>query len=348
MPVLTADQLRVVRASVLKALGTPAPDAETVAQFLVEANLTGFDSHGVIRLPIYARGIKMGAVKVGAAIQVVEETPSTAVVDGGWNLGQIVAQKAMALCIQKAKESIVGLVTVHHCHHIGRLNTYAEMALKENMIGIVSVNSASSVAPFGGKTRQVGTNPLCFAVPAGVEPPMVLDMATAVWARGKVMVYHAQGKELPEGVIQDAEGNPTTDTADYFTGGMLRPLGGPVGYKGTGLALLVEVLTGALSGAGCSNSAEYRARPFYGGNGVFMLAIDVGRLTDLHEYQRRVDDLFHTTQTSPTAPGFEEILIPGEPERRTREQRLREGIFVGETTWSEITGLCSELNVPIP
>jgi LDH2 family malate/lactate/ureidoglycolate dehydrogenase len=348
MPVLTAEQLRTVSSSILKALGTPAHDAETVAQLLVEANLTGFDSHGVIRLSNYAQGIKMGAVKVGAKIQVVEETPSTAVVDGGWNLGQIVCQQAMNLCIQKAKTSIVGLVTVHHCHHIGRLNTYAEMALKENMIGIVSVNSSSSVAPFGGKTRQVGTNPLCFAIPAGAEPAMVLDMATAVWARGKVMVYHAQGKELPDGVIQDAEGNPTTDTAKYFTGGMLRPLGGPVGYKGFGLALLVEVLTGALTGAGCSNSEEYRARPFYGGNGVFLLAIDVGRLTDLRDYKRRVDDLLRTSRTSPTAPGFTEILIPGEPERRMREQRLREGIFVGEKTWSEITGLCSELNVAIP
>ena len=348
MPRLTAEQLRTVSSSIFKALGTPEKDAEAVSQLLVEANLTGFDSHGVIRLPIYVRGIKMGAVKLGAEISIVEETASTAIVDGGWNFGQIVCTKAMDLCIEKAKKNVVGLVTVHHCHHVGRLNTYAEMAMQQDMIGLASVNSSSSVAPFGGKTRQLGTNPLCFAVPAGAEAPMVLDMATSVWARGKMMVYHAQGKELPDGVLQDSDGNPTTDPAQFFSGGMLRPLGGLMGYKGFGLSLLVDVLAGALTGAGCSNSEEYRSRPFYGGNGVFLMAIDVGRLTNLNAFKSRVDDLFRRIRTSPTVSGVTEILIPGELERRTREQLLHEGIYIEEKTWSEIEGLCRELNVAIP
>jgi uncharacterized oxidoreductase len=348
MPRFSAEQLRTVGSSIFKALGTPEKDAEAVSQLLVEANLTGFDSHGVIRLPIYVRGIKMGSVKLGAEIAIVEETASTAIVDGGWNLGQIVCTKAMDICIEKAKKNIVGLVTVHNCHHVGRLNVYAEMAMKQDMIGIVSVNSTSSVAPFGGKTRQLGTNPLCFAIPAGEESPMVLDMATAVWARGKVMVYLARGEKLPEGVLQDSEGNSTTDPEQYFSGGMLRPLGGLMGYKGFGLSLLVEILAGALTGGGCSNSEEYRSRPFYGGNGVFLMAINFGRLTDINAFKSRVDDLFGTIRNSQTAPGFKEILIPGELERRSREQLLREGIFIEEKTWSDIEGLCKELNVAIP
>jgi uncharacterized oxidoreductase len=348
MPKFTAEQLRTVGSSIFKALGAPEKDAEAVSQLLVEANLTGFDSHGMIRLPIYVRGIKMGSVKLGAKISIMEETASTAIVDGGWNFGQIVCKKGMDICIEKAKKNVVGLVTVHHCHHVGRLNVYAEMAMKQDMIGLASVNSTNSVAPFGGKTRQLGTNPLCFAIPTGEEASMVLDMATSVWARGKVMVYLARGEELPEGVLQDSEGNPTTDPAQYFSGGMLRPLGGLMGYKGFGLSLLVEVLAGALTGAGCSNSEEYRSRPFYGGNGVFLMAINVGRLTDINAFKSRVDDLFRTIKNSPTAPGVQEILIPGELERRMRKQLLREGIYIEEKTWSDIEGLCRELNVAIP
>ena len=166
MPTLNADQLRAFGSRIFKALNVPEEDAGLVSDLLVEANLTGFDSHGVIRIPIYARGIKMGAVKPGADIKIIRETPSTAVIDGGWNLGQVVAKYAMNVCIEKARKSVVGLVTAKNSQHAGRLNTYAEMAMAQNMIGIASVNSASYVAPFGGKTKQLGTNPLCFAMPA--------------------------------------------------------------------------------------------------------------------------------------------------------------------------------------
>jgi len=254
----------------------------------------------------------------------------------------------MDLCIEKAKDSVLGLVVTRRAHHCGRLNAYAEMALEHDMIGVMSVNSASYVAPFGGKSRQLGTNPLCFAIPAGQEPPMVLDMATSVWARGKIMVHLVRGEELPEGVFMDADGNPTTDPSWYTKGGVLRTLGGIAGYKGYGLSLLVEVLTGALSGAGCSNSEEYRSRPFYGGNGMFMMAIDVGRIADLGGFKRRVDDLFRSVKGSPVAPGFEEILIPGDPERRMRERRLREGVFIEDQTWGEIRVLGEELGVEVP
>jgi uncharacterized oxidoreductase len=349
MPTLNANQLRVFGSSIFAALGVPRKDAELVSDLLVEANLTGFDSHGVIRIPIYANGIKMGAVKPGAEIRIIRETESTAAIDGGWNLGQVVAKYAMNTCIEKAKKSIVGLVTAKKSHHAGRLNIYAEMAMEQDMIGIASVNSASYVAPFGGKSKQLGTNPLCFAIPSGEEPPMVLDMATSVWARGKIMVYLARGEELPNDVFMDPDGNPTIDPSWYTKGGVLRNLGGEIaGYKGFGLSLLVEILTGALTEGGVSNSEEYRSRPFYGGNGIFMMAIDVGKITELEMFKKRVDNLLRTVKTSPTAPGYDEILIPGEPERIKKEKRLREGIFIEDNTWSKLTALAKELNVKIP
>lgn len=349
MPVLSVDQLRTFSASIFSGLGVPEADAKLVADLLVDANLTGFDSHGVIRIPIYARGIKMGAVKPGAEMKIMRETPSTAVIDGGWNLGQVVAKYAMNVCIEKARKGVAGLVTVKNSHHIGRLNTYAEMAMAQDMIGIVSVNSNSYVAPFGGKTKQLGTNPLCFAIPSGDELPMILDMATSVWAQGKIMVHQARGMELPKEVFMDAEGNPTTDPSWYTKGGVLRTLGGDIaGYKGFGLSLLVEILTGALTEGGVSNSEEYRSRPFYGGNGIFMMAIDVGQITNLDDFKKRVDGLLRTVKNSPTAPGYDEIIIPGEPERRQKEKLLREGIYVEDQTWNNLASLAKELKVKLP
>lgn len=349
MPTLNADQLRDFGSSIFEALGVPNKDAVLVSDLLVEANLTGFDSHGVIRIPIYARGIKMGAVKPGAKIKIIRETTSTAFIDGGWNLGQVVAKYAMNTCIEKAKTNVLGLVTAKNSQHAGRLNTYAEMAMAQNMIGIASVNSASYVAPFGGKSKQLGTNPLCFAIPSGEEPPMVLDMATSVWARGKIMVYLARGEELPDGIFMDPDGNPTTDPSWYTKGGVLRNLGGDIaGYKGFGLSLLVEILTGALTEGGVSNSEEYRSRPFYGGNGIFMMALDVEQITELEAFKKRVDTLIRAVKYSPTAPGYKEILIPGEPERQKKEKRLREGIYIEANTWSNLTSLAKELDVKIP
>ena len=349
MPVFSAEQLRNLSSEIFKALGAPKEEAELVSNLLVEANLTGFDSHGMIRLPFYVKGIKMGAVKPGTTIKIVDETPNTAVIDGGWNFGQVIAKEAMKICINKARDHVIGLVTIHHCQHVGRLNAYAEMAIEEDMIGIMSVNSECSVAPFGGKSKELGTNPLCFAIPAGKEQPMVLDMATSVWARGKIMVYLARGEKLPDDkIFMDPDGNPTTDPSWYNKDGVLRTLGGIVGYKGFGLSLLVDILTGALSGAGCSNSEEYRSRPFYGGNGVFMMVININKITDISQFKRRVDDLFRTIRNSPTAPGYDEIMIPGEPERRMRKKKLEEGIFIEDDTWDKIKKISIELNVKLP
>jgi LDH2 family malate/lactate/ureidoglycolate dehydrogenase len=178
---------------------------------------------------------------------------------------------------------------------------------------------------------------------------MILDMATSVWARGKIMVHLARGEELPEEIFMDPDGNSTTDPSWYTKGGVLRNLGGEIaGYKGFGLSLLVEILTGALTEGGVSNSEEYRSRPFYGGNGIFMMAIDVAQITELDQFKKRVDNLLSSVKNSATAPGYNEVLIPGEPERRKKAKRLKEGIFIEDKTWGDLTSLATELNVKIP
>ncbi len=345
MPRVDADRLRTLGTDIFRAAGAPRNEAELVANLLVEANLTGHDSHGVIRISNYVKGIKMGAVRPGAKITVIRETPSTALIDGGWGFGQVIAIKAMEIAIEKADKCNISAVGVKHCQHVGRLNTYSEMALRHDMIGITSVNSNSYVAPYGGKSKQLGTNPLCFAVPAGKEAPFVLDMATAVWAHGKIMVRAARGEKLPEGVLLDLDGNPTTDPTWYEKGGAILPFGGLVGYKGYGLSLLVELLTGALNEAGCSTSDEYRSRPFYGGNGVYMMAIKIGSLTNVNEFKERADSLFRAVKRSALAKGSQEILVPGDIERRRRERNLREGVYVEESTWDQLKSVANELGV---
>jgi len=347
MPTVNANRLRTLGADIFRAAGAPKDEAELVANLLVEANLTGHDSHGVIRISNYVKGIKMGAVRPGAKITLIRETPSTALIDGGWGFGQVVAIKAMEIAIEKAEKCNISAVGVKHCQHVGRLNTYSEMALKHDMIGITSVNSNSYVAPYGGKSKQLGTNPLCFAVPADKEAPFVLDMATAVWAHGKIMVRAARGEKLPEGVLLDLDGNPTTDPTWYEKGGAILPFGGLVGYKGYGLSLLVELLTGALNEAGCSTSDEYRSRPFYGGNGVYMMVIKIGSLTNIDDFKKSAGNLFRAVKGSALAKGSQEILIPGEIERRRREKNLREGVYIEESTWNQLQIVAKELGVQL-
>jgi LDH2 family malate/lactate/ureidoglycolate dehydrogenase len=221
------------------------------------------------------------------------------------------------------------------------------MALKHDMIGITMVNSNSYVAPYGGRGKRLGTNPMCYAIPTGKEAPFVLDMATAVWAHGKIMVKAARGENLPKGVLLDLDGNITTDPTWYEKGGAILPLGGLVGYKGYGLSLLVELLAGALNEAGCSCSEEYSSRPFYGGNGIYMSVINIASFTDLDAFKERADNLYKTMKSSHLAPGFQEILIPGEIERRRREKNLKKGVYIENITWKKLQDLAKELNVRI-
>jgi len=337
LPIFRADQLRGISSTILRAAGASESEAETVAKFLVGANLAGHDSHGVIRIPQYVKRIKDGMMRPDASFTIVRESPATALVDGNWGFGQVVGVKAMNLAIAKAKECGAGVVGVFNCNHIGRLADYPLIASSQMMIGLTIVNASPQVAAWGGRSKVLGTNPICVSIPARGSP-ILLDMATSVVAEGKVRVRRNRGERTPEGWLVDKEGRPTTDPEALYTGGALLPFGGVVGYKGYGLSLVVEVLCGVLTGAGFATS-----KGFKGGNGVIMGVIRVDSFTPLDAFLMRVEDLVKSVKSSPLAPGVQEILVPGEPESREERRRLERGIVVEDRTWSEILGVAKDL-----
>jgi len=342
MPVFRADQLARIGTEVFVAAGSPREEAKLVSEFLVRANLAGQDSHGVIRIVQYVKAIESGDIKPGAKIEVVRETPTSALVNGNWGFGQVGAKRAMEIAVEKARERSASTVCALNLYHIGRLADYTEIALENDMIGIAMANSTKRVAPHGGRESLLSTAPVSFAFPAGGEKPFILDIATSVCAEGKVRVMLHRGEKLPYGYMIDKDGNPSTNPEDLYRGGAILPLGGDlVGYKGFGLALVVEVLSGILSGDGCAYEAKKK------GNGVFFQAIDIGSFMPVDGFKKQIDGLIRAVKSSKLRPGFEEILMPGELEFRTEQKRLREGIYVPEKTWDEIRSLADRMNVDV-
>jgi len=318
-------------------MGASSKEAEVVANQLVEANLRGQDGHGVLMLPLYAKSVREGRMKFGVEARVVREAPSSALVDGNWGFGQVVGSRAMDIAIEKAKMHSISCVGVFNCGHLGMLAHYPMMAIEQDMIGITLCNSIAEVAPYGGRARKLGTNPVSIGIPANEEKPIVLDMATSVVAAGKVRAKHARGEKLPEGWVIDSMGRPTVDPAVFMGGeGMLLPM---AGYKGFGLSLIVDVLGGVLTGAGCASMDHP------GGNGTIMSVINVDSFIPVWEFKKKVDSLIRSIKSCPTAPGFDEIIMPGELEFRESEKRYREGILVDDTTWQSIALLAKELGV---
>lgn len=345
MPVLAFEQLLELATALFRAAGASAADAATVGHHLVEANLSGHDSHGVMRLPQYLKAIHSGELQVTEGGTVLSETASTAVVDGGRGFGQTVGKLAMRLAIRKAQSNGLAAVTARNSYHTGRIASYPLMAAAEGLIGIVMVNAGGggqSVVPFGGLERRLATNPISIAAPSGREFPILLDIATSVAPEGKVRDCLLREQPVPAGWLVDAKGNPTTDPKDFYAnpGGALLPLGASAGYKGFGLAFMIDILAGALSGAGCCRPEVTEAR-----DGCLMIAIDISRFLPLEAFQRHVALLVDHIKSSPLAPGFLEVLVPGELEHRQRRRRQKEGILVDATTWQEIESWCAKLGV---
>jgi uncharacterized oxidoreductase len=277
----------------------------------------------------------------------VRETPSSALINGNRGFGQIMAHRAMELAIAKASDTAIGAVGLFNCSHTGRLAGYASMALERGMIGVVMVNGGGSgqhVCPFGGIDNRLSTNPICFAVPGGERGDVVLDIATSVVPEGRIRQLRNSGEAASEGWIIDSEGNSTTDPADFYgpPKGAILPLGGAAGHKGFGLSLIVDLLAGGLSTAGCCR-ADAPDEP--AGDGVLTMVIDVSSFTPLEDYEKSVNELVDYVKSSKPAPGFREVLVPGEPESRAREKRLKEGISIDDETWSQIRKTAVQLGV---
>ncbi|KRR09006.1 Ldh family oxidoreductase [Bradyrhizobium valentinum] len=337
---VNGDRLARICAALLQAAGASEDEAKAVADGCVNANLAGHDSHGVLAVPAYIDLIKAGHIVPRAAWTIVQESPTTTVIDGGWGFGFHVTAKAMALTIEKAKTANVAVSTVFRQSHVGRLATYPLMAASEGMIGLVAASGCSPkyVAPFGGREARLGTNPISIAVPSDLEAPFVLDMATSAVAAGKIFLAIARGEEIPKGWIIDREGRSTTDPRDYRKGGALLPLGGSEGYKGSGLAAMVEVLCGPLACPGFEPSGR-------DSNGCFMAVFNVAAFQALDQFKKDVGVFAQYMKSTPQSEGSSGVFYPGEIGYLREQERRASGIEIEDTTWEKLLALAREYGI---
>ena len=342
------DRLRQIAADVFKAAGASDSNAQRVANALVDANLAGHDSHGVMHIPRYVEAIDNGAIVPDTNPAIVNETPTTALVSGGWTFGQVGAEFATRIGIEKARNSGIAMIALIEATHIGRLGEYSEIAIAEGMAAIVAAGGffaeGGQVAPFGGAKRAIGTNPISIGFPGGDTDGMMLDFATSAIAGGKVRLAVSKGTQLPEGVLIDKDGNPTTDPNTWDAGGALLPA---AGHKGYALALAIEFLGGVITSAREQDSGGLGG-PGFSTSGSLFIVMDTTAFSSGETYRAGADRVVRKMKSVPPAPGFAEVLTPGEPERRSKEERLRDGIPVPDTTWADICQTARDLGLPDP
>jgi LDH2 family malate/lactate/ureidoglycolate dehydrogenase len=293
-----------------------------------------------MRIPRYVEAVEKGAVVPAARPTLVTETATTATVDGQWAFGQITAHHAIQVAIAKARSGQTAAVSVMRCNHIGRLGEYTELAARQGLVAFMVGASfgRGATAPHGGAARVLGTNPLSVAVPAGETGPVVVDFATSATAEGKLSVARSKGQQVAPGILLDKDGNPSTDPDDYYRGGTMLPFGG---HKGYGLSVIVDLLGRYLSGAeGWATDQVTFAN--------LIVAIDVEAFRPLQEYRDRVSRRLQEIKAVPPAAGFDEVLIPGEPERHTWAQRMQTGIAIPDDTRELLQALATRLHIPMP
>lgn len=352
--------LEAFTAGVLGRHGVPQEEADIVARVLVASDLRGIPSHGVARLGRYLAGIKAGYMRPGVAMDVQEPAPAVGLVDARDGLGQVAGELAMDLCIRKAKENGIGVVTVKNSNHYGIAGYYALKAIDAGLVGISMTNAAPLVVPTHGAEVMLGTNPIAFGAPARNHRPFLLDMATSVVPRGKLEVYDRKKKQMPVGWATDEKGfdcqNPGQVLKNLVAraGGGILPLGGRgeeySGYKGYGLAFLVDILTGVLSGAGYGPDVDDvhgagggRATPNVG---HFFLAMDVARFMPLATFEARMDDLIGRIKGSRKALGQETIWIHGEKEFEMAECHLTGGIPLARNVFDSLQNFADQCGHP--
>ena len=311
-------------------LGVAHADAAIASEVLLSADLRGVESHGLIRLhTYYGSRLQKGTIDPTSPITVVNETPSTLLLDGGKGLGQVVGRTGMTRAIQKAKESGMAMVSVRNSNHYGIAGYFAMMALEHDMIGISLTNAQPLVAPTHGRTPLLGTNPIAIAVPAGTQRPFVLDMATSIVPIGKVTVYDKAKKSIPAGWGINKDGQITQNPAEVLNGGALLPLGGTDemrGYKGYGLAMMVDILSGVLSGAAFGNEVG-KPRENKGSNvGHFFAAINIAAFRSVDEFKKDMDAFLLQMKNAPKAVGEERIFVAGEKEFELAEYHRKNGV----------------------
>ena len=334
-----AEYLHATTRQMLIAGGTPRHIADDVAGILVNANLAGHDSHGVLRIPAYLNNISEGRLKPDAEPETLKETATTMLIDGKDGFGHYVALRGLSMAIEKAKESNVCNVSLLRTGHIGRLGEYAEIAAAEGFISIITTGlgqkNQGATVPFGGAEGRLSTNPIAIGVPTGDNAPFIMDFATSVVAEGKIQVARSKDADLPQGYIIDKHGNPSVKPEDFYDGGNLLPFGG---HKGYGLSLLVCLL-GGLDG---NFDAETGTMA-----GTFMQVMKVDAFTPLGDYQGNVRAFLDGIKETPPAPGFDEVLVPGDFESRSRSARLANGIQIPDAIYKQIHEWAEKLDVTL-
>jgi ureidoglycolate dehydrogenase (NAD+) len=335
------ETLQAFTAEVFERLGMPPEDAQTEAEVLIWANLRGVDSHGVLRIPSYARSVENGHMNPRPDIRVTKETPATLLIDCDHAFGPVVTVLAMERVIAKAREVGIGWAVLRETTHQGAIGYYPLIAVEQDMAGIALVCSPPNTAPYGARVPGVHNAPIAIGVPAKTHRPLLLDMATSVAAGGKVMLARDKDIAMPEGWAIDKAGYPTTDPNQV---GALLPTGA---YKGSGLAIMFESLSGIMVGNPLLGPVLSGGQRPDAQNSV-VAAIDISVYTDVEGYKANVDTLIEGLKALPPADGFDEVLVPGEPEDRTYEQRKRDGIPLPHGTVRNLREVAGKLGIGLP
>jgi LDH2 family malate/lactate/ureidoglycolate dehydrogenase len=352
--IVAPEALEQLGTQVFETLGTPSDIARDVAAHLVRANLAGHDSHGAIRIPQYAMQIEQGVIKPAARPAILKERGAAMLLDGGFGFGQFAASYALEWAIQAAQTLGVGAVAIRHANHLGRLGDYVDSAARRGFVAEATVGSGGpsvgGAAPFGGAARFLGTNPWAIGIPRADGDPVLVDFATTVVAEGKVRVALSKNEPLPPGCIVDKAGAPSTNPEDYYGGGMLLPFGA---HKGYGLSL-ASALLGGLGAIGQENPSlagtPAPAAPANGERtgGALLVVLDPGAFGERDAFAAQNTRVTAALKRVPAAPGFGEVLLPGEPEARNTAQRRSAGVAVPDDTWAAIADVAAKAGVPMP
>ena len=340
-----AERLKEITVHILKGLNATNEEATLVADCLVRAEMRGINTHGVNFLKLLADRVESRMVYLPTDLKVIENDGSTALIDGGNGLGQVAAHRGMQICIQKAREFGMGSVLIRNTNHIGILAFYTHMAVEEKMIGIAMCNAAPSVSPWGGAEAFFGTNPMSIAIPGGSElPAITLDMSSSVVARGKIRRARRMKESIPLGWALDETGTPTTDPEAALKGTLL-PIGGPKGY---GLALMIDVLAGLLSGSQWGpNVKSFHQLAGPTGIGVFLMALGIERFMPLQQFKERMESYITSIQGTRKAGGVSRIYLPGEIEFEMEKQSLKDGIEISAEVAKDLNALLEKMKSPL-
>lgn len=330
---------------VLERLDVPAHHAREVAACLSKAELRGVDSHGMVRLPVYSRRLQAGVVKALPDIRLLSTGTAAALIDGDNGLGPVVGSRAMEAALDLARTHGTGFVGVRHSNHFGPAAYYVEKAIDRGCIGLAISNAPPNMAPFGGKTRFLGTNPVAIGIPAGEEDPLIFDASTSVVARGKIIVAAHTRTPIPEGWAIDPDGHPTTDPEQALAGAVL-PFGGP---KGSAISFIIDIFCGVMTGAAFAshlNTLEDLATEQNVGH--VLAAVRTDLFLPESKFRERMDSILKMLKAAPPAPGGERVLVPGEIEFANERRMRKQGIALGEPIVRQLAKLSEELGVPLP